>query len=103
MAAIGIFLTIAAGLFFYWLRCKAQFWYGLCEIVVAVIVIYVTFVPAATVLAADDTSFSGQLMSNAVGILAGIYILVRGMDNMDKDLPPNCRRIWNRLFPKSVR
>jgi hypothetical protein len=63
MAAIEIFLTIAAGLFFYWLRCKAQFWYGLCEIVVAVIVIYLTFVPAATALAAELAQDLGQAVS----------------------------------------
>jgi len=50
----------------------------------------------------SDTA-QGFEVSNAVGILAGIYILVRGMDNMDKDLPPNWRRTWDRLFPKSVR
>jgi len=41
-------------------------------------------------------------MSKAVGILGGIYILVRGMDNIDKDLPQKWRRVWDCVFPKRV-
>jgi hypothetical protein len=48
MTTIGIFLTIVAGIFFYWLRCRFRFWYGLVEIAVALGVIYVTFVPKQT-------------------------------------------------------
>jgi hypothetical protein len=100
MAAIGIFLTIVAGVIFYWLRCRLRFWYGLCEIVVAFIIIYLTFVPAYTVVVLADMSPSRLLLSKGVGILGGIYLLVRGMDNMDEDLPPMLRRVWDRVFPK---
>jgi len=99
MAAIGIFLTIIAGLFFYWLRCCLRFWYGVCEIVVAVVVIYLTFVPPYTVVVLEDMSPGRLLMSKGVGILGGIYILVRGLDNLDEDLPAKWRPIWDRIFP----
>jgi hypothetical protein len=76
MATIGVFLTISAGLFFYWLRCRFRFCYGLCEIAVAIVVISLTFFPPFTALAADDVSALGSLMSNGAGILGGIYIFV---------------------------
>jgi hypothetical protein len=102
MAEICILLTITAGLFFYWLRCRFQLLYGLCEILVAVVVIHLTFLPAAIVLGTGAVSFASLLMSKAVGIIGGIYILVRGMDNIDKDLPPKWRRVWDCVFPKRV-
>jgi hypothetical protein len=100
MAAIGIFLTITAGLFFYWLRCQFRFWYGVIEIAVALGVIYMTFVPQTDYLLLGVPPTSHFLFTKGAGILAGIYILVRGMDNMDQDLPPNWRRIWDKAFPK---
>jgi hypothetical protein len=93
MPTIGIFLTITAGLFFYWLRCRFRFWYGVCEIVVAVVVIYLTFVPPYTAMVLADMSPSRLLISKGVGILGGIYILVRGLDNLDEDLPTKWRWI----------
>ena len=103
MAAIGICLTIIGGLFFYWLRCRFRFWYGLCEIVVAVVVIYLSFVPPYTAMALADMSLSRLQMSKAIGILGGVYILVRGMDNVDQDLPSKWRSLWDRTFPKPIR
>jgi O-antigen/teichoic acid export membrane protein len=103
MAAIGIFVTIVAGLFFYWLRRRCRFWYGAYEIVVALAVIYLTFVPAYTVMVLADMSPSRLLLSKGVGILGGIYLIVRGMDNMDEDLPPTWRRVWDHAFPKRTR
>jgi hypothetical protein len=77
--------------------------YGLCEIVVAVVVIYLTFVPPYTAMALADMSLSRLQMSKAIGILGGVYILVRGMDNVDQDLPSKWRSLWDRTFPKPIR
>jgi hypothetical protein len=61
MALAGILMTIAAGLMFYWLRCRFRFWYGLCEIVVAIADIYLTFVPSANFLLLNEQPFWGAL------------------------------------------
>ena len=42
----------------------------------------------------------GEALSRSVSLVLGIYLLVRGMDNVDRDLPPSWRPWWNRLFPK---
>jgi hypothetical protein len=90
MAVIGILLTISAGLSFYWLRCRRRFLYGLCELLVAFGVIYITFVPQTNYLLISGPPVSQFLLTKGAGILGGIYIFVRGLDNMDKDLPPKC-------------
>jgi hypothetical protein len=102
-AAISIFLTIAAGLVFYWLRCQRRFLYGLCEIFVAFGIMYMTFVPQTNYFLMSGPSSSQYLLTKGAGILGGIYIFVRGMDNMDKDLPPKWRRIWDTMFSRRIR
>jgi len=34
----------------------------------------------------------------SVGALAGIYVMVRGLDNIEKGLPPQSQNKWKRLF-----
>jgi hypothetical protein len=40
MGIVGILATISVGLFFYRLRCRHQFRYGLVEVAVSLVVIY---------------------------------------------------------------
>jgi hypothetical protein len=96
MAVIGIFATICLGLFFYWLRCRWQLVYGLVELVVALAVIILTFYPQTNYL--QDNS-SPPWWAQSVGISAGIYVMVRGLDNIHKGLPPKWRCKWERIFP----
>lgn len=99
MVVIGFFVTIVFGLGFYWLRCRCQFVYGLIELGVALIIIFLTFVPQATYLAIEPQpgplwwwpfSWWGWFLSKAVGISAGVYVMVRALDNILKGWPP-CR------------
>jgi hypothetical protein len=107
MGLIWIVLAIAAGLATYWFRCWNLFYYGACEIVVAVAVIFLTVYPqSGTALITDQSvpSAWGVLLSKSVGISAGIYIMVRGLDNIDKGrpwpkwLPRNWDSLWSRVF-----
>jgi hypothetical protein len=83
-------LAIAIGLFLYRVRGEYPLFYGITEILVAVLAIFVSIgTPTANPLNA------------IVGILGGIYILIRGMDNMDKGLPASWRPPWDWLFPKN--
>jgi hypothetical protein len=99
---MGVFymvLTIGAGVFFYWMRCRRPLWYGLCEIAVSIGVIYLTFYPGTTYLVMEEQPpLVGSTLEWIVGVLAGIYILVRGLDNLERGLPRAYQSIWNRVF-----
>ncbi|MGD0027098.1 MAG: hypothetical protein ABSC37_21165 [Xanthobacteraceae bacterium] len=100
MAVIWIFLTVAFGLLFYGLRCRCQLVYGMFELVVALAVIVVTFYPhaQASPLLVEGPSWWGGPLSHIIGVTAGIYVMVRGLDNIDKGLPPKWRGKWDRIF-----
>jgi len=100
MGYVAAFGTVMAGIGFYWLRCRHQFWYGMIEILVAVSAIVVTWFPPFAYLLVADPYFLGGPTTRAVGIFSGIYVLVRGMDNIDRGLPQVFRNKWDRLFPK---
>lgn len=100
MSVIYFILTVAAGLFFYRVRELHPFWYGTGEIVVALAMIYLWYSPPVNFLLADEMSAWGLALSRSVSLVLGIYLLVRGMDNVDRDLPPSWRLWWNQLFPK---
>jgi hypothetical protein len=111
VAVIGFFVTVGFGLGFYLLRCRYQFVYGVIELCVALIIIILTFVPQATYLAIDPEpgplwwwpfSWWGWVLSKAVGISAGIYVMVRALDNIEKGWPQSrwerTRRNFRRIF-----
>jgi hypothetical protein len=101
MALIGIFVTFCLGLFFYWLRCRWRLVYGLVELVVALAVIFLTFCPQTPNYLSDSQvpPWWGWLLSKSVGASAGIYVMVRGLDNIHNGLPPKWRCKWDRIFP----
>jgi hypothetical protein len=39
-----------------------------------------------------------DLLSKSIGIFGGIYIIVRGFDNIDKVLPRRFRQKWDAIF-----
>lgn len=99
MIMVYIAVTIVVALFFYMLRCRRQLWYGVCEIIVAFVVIYLAFKPPYTALAlAQGYSPIGIQVQHYYGLLAGIYIFVRGMDNIRAGLPVTCRTRWDNIF-----
>jgi hypothetical protein len=94
-----IILTLLVAVLFYWLRCRHRFAFGCVEIVVAVVVITFTFVPQTDYLLLNGpSSILGHLLSEAAGLSAGVYIFVRGMDNIAQDLPVGWRLMWHRVF-----
>jgi hypothetical protein len=64
-------------------------------------VIYFVLSPVETnylLLESGEPGLSETFLPKAVGILAGIYVLVRGLDNMSRDLPVSWSAWWNQLF-----
>jgi hypothetical protein len=73
--------------------------YGACEIIVAFVVIYLAFKPPYTVLVTEEGySPIGIEVQHYYGILASIYIFVRGMDNIRAGLPITRRPRWDKIF-----
>jgi hypothetical protein len=99
--ALLFVLAIASGIFFYRLRCRKPFIYGCVEISVGIVVIYFTLYPVETnylLLVAGEPGLAQTFLPRLVGILAGIYIIVRGLDNMSRALPSHWAPWWTRLF-----
>lgn len=80
---------ICAGVLFYLLRGKRPLIYGIAEATVGLIT-----------LRTSVYSENADALTKGIGFLAGVYIIVRGMDNMDRGLPEKWRPLWDRWFPK---
>jgi hypothetical protein len=59
----------------YWLRCVAILDYGIIEIMVGI-----------SVISFSVSTKSDVAISKIIAIIGGIYVLVRGLDNVDKGL-----------------
>jgi len=87
-----IFAAPMLGGLLYYFKGTAQVWYGLFEIIVSIIGAWFSV----------SQPWSNVLYSS-VGLLSSIYITVRGLDNVEKGLPPEfheLREVWNWCFPQ---
>ena len=100
MGVIYILLSLGIALFLYRLRGLHPFRYGLGEMAVGIAAIYFSFYPASSAILTKASSEFGMALSHGVTLIGGIYLLVRGMDNVERDLPYGWRRQWARIFPK---
>jgi hypothetical protein len=107
MRVISILVTITvsvavAGLL-YEVRSRHRFWYGVGEVVAGLGVIVVLFNPPSTALVTEDFSFVGSFIARNLSALGGLYLMVRGLDNIDQNLPARFRKGWGRIFSKNDR
>jgi hypothetical protein len=98
--AIVSILAIAAALSFYRLRCRHRFVYGACEVIASMLWVFLLLFPRSTMSTdVGHMPFFVPPLYKAYGFLAGIYIFVRGMDNMHCGLTSETgRKRWDRLF-----
>jgi hypothetical protein len=82
---------LVLAMLFYRLRGVNRLTYGLVEVYVGTITIFFT-----AGLVNDD------FLKKMLGLMTGIYIVVRGLDNIDNDLPYRWRRKWDSFFPKNT-
>jgi hypothetical protein len=92
-----ILAGVVGGFALYLLRCRKQLLYGIVELVFSVIILTLTFIPQLSYLTADS-SFLGSYLVRGIGLLTGLYTLVRGMDNIDKSLTAKWRKRWDLVF-----
>jgi hypothetical protein len=98
MAAIAIPISIVVGLLLYVLRSRCRFLYGLLELVAALAVIVLTFFPQTYALLIQNPPVWGSVLSTGAGVLAGIYVMIRALDNIHAGLRPEWRAKWERVF-----
>jgi hypothetical protein len=99
-------VAVLVGLILFSFRCRAPFWYGLIELLASWVMIWIAIVtPIVPVVAVggQPVSFGIPLLAKGTTLLAGIYVSVRGLDNIDKDVPQRFQRIWGKVFRKKVK
>jgi hypothetical protein len=97
MTIIKLIVTIGVvGPGLYLLRCRSLLAFGLLEVVVSAVVIYLAYYPPVVGLAASIGWWSW--LSEPVSIVLGLYLMVRGFDNIEKGLPPSSRAKWRGWF-----
>lgn len=90
--------TIMIGFILYRIRCAFPFYYGLLEIIAAICTMFFSIAPAIRPINYCVSGAPKCETQSYLIILGGIYIFVRGMDNMGQHLPywipPKLRELW---------
>jgi hypothetical protein len=69
------------------------------ELAVAVTVIVLAFFPqTGNILLANGPSVVGSAIAKLITVSAGIYIFVRGLDNIEAGMSDASRSKWKRWF-----
>lgn len=82
-----IVICIWAALILYRFRGTNPLFYGLAEVFFGVTAILVSI-----------SSSSPEIVGKLVALSGGIYIIVRGLDNIDEGLPARFRPFWDFVF-----
>jgi hypothetical protein len=97
---------VVAGIGLFCFRCRAPFWYGVIEVMASWVMIWIAIVtptgPAPSIMS-QTSSFGIPLLAKSITLLAGVYVSVRGLDNIDKDPPIRFGRLWGKVFRKKTR
>jgi hypothetical protein len=89
---------VLAGPLLFRFRSRRPFAYGAVELVASWVIIFVA-IYASNSSNATINSVSGlPLLGKITAILGGIYVSVRGFDNMDKRIPDRFRARWKSFF-----
>lgn len=101
MTVVPVLLfAIGTGLVFYFMRCREPLVYGLVEVVVGMAIVVVTFFPQTPQITWLNPTW-GASLPKLIGFSAGVYVMVRGLDNIERglgDFSPTVRRTWRRVF-----
>lgn len=79
------------GLMLFWYREKFRLSYGAFELCVGIIMSYYVFFPTF--------SYSGVGLKEGIQILGGLYVMVRGLDNIGKGvIGTRFEALWSKVF-----
>ena len=86
-----LWFIVAMALF--WIRGSRPVWYGVLEVFIGTTAIFYA-------IYSQPDGFPENLTSKLLALASGIYIIVRGLDNIDKGVPERYKFTWKKLFPK---
>jgi hypothetical protein len=89
-------VVVAVG--FYRIRCWSRLLYGAMEGVAGIGVIILGEFPPNAITASASTWTLGSRAAHMLALMGGVYIVVRGLDNIDQGLPKRWRPAWGRIF-----
>lgn len=96
VSTISVWGTVVAlpclGVFLFWYRQKYRLSYGVFEFIVGVMMTYYVFFP--------NFSYAALNVVEGIQILGGLYVMVRGLDNVSKGVEgTRVEPFWQRIFP----
>jgi hypothetical protein len=87
MRWLGVLVSIVVAGIFYWLRNHHRIAYGTIEIVVGLAMLLVAFnIIATPIYLTEDGTASSDWQLTMIGVVTGVYALVRGWDNIITEL-----------------
>lgn len=96
---LSIFFSIGA-IWLYILRCRERLAYGCLEILIAMLTFYFTVIEPRTV--GEAALDRRDIIITTLQIAAGLYIFVRGLDNIGQSLPLGsaAQAQWQKFFSR---
>jgi len=92
---IALVVTVVAIIYLFFLRKMKRLAYGLIELIIGLLMI-------VSIIAFPTESINGGLL-DVPKLFGGIYIVIRGLDNIEKGIKsPNVLKNWEKIFKKRL-
>jgi len=88
---------VAVAIVFYRVRCWSRSLYGAMEVAAGIGVIIIGEFPPTAIASASSWAL-GSRAAHVLALMGGVYIMVRGIDNIDQGRPGRWRPAWRRIF-----
>ncbi|MGE0257305.1 MAG: hypothetical protein AB7H71_16840 [Alphaproteobacteria bacterium] len=98
--AVTVFWVVVA-VAFYRVRRWNRLVFGAIEVAAGIGVIVIGEFPPSAIAGAAESWTLGSRAAHLLALMGGVYIVVRGLDNIDQGLPGRWRPAWGRVFGKT--
>lgn len=93
-----IVLAISSGFIFYSFRRRRRRVYGFIEVAAGAATFVFAFVEMVEISTSANNLRDNLQFSTILKLAGGMYIIVRGLDNIGEGHPPNQKKRWDNLF-----
>lgn len=90
-------LFVAVSFILFRIRSSHRFLYGFIEFNIGIVAIWAALHAGQFTMSLNQSA--GILLSKAITILSGVYVIIRGLDNMSNKLPVSLHPAWDTFFP----